>query len=117
MKSHWFFANVPQDVISVAILTSNFQIGNLPIKYLGLPLITNKLTARDCLALVNRICAKIDSWTCRFLKFAGRLQLIKAILFGIHSYWSMYLFLPKKVLKKGCFHFIKFSLGGKTYWY
>lgn len=100
MKCQCFFGNVSADVIHFTTALTGFQHSFLPVKYLGLPLITSKLNAADCAPLVMRLCDRIDVWTCKFLSIAGRLQLLKSVLFGIQNYWSMYLFLPMKVLKK-----------------
>lgn len=35
----------------------------------------------------------------RSLSYAGRLQLIKAVLYGIQSYWSQVFLMPNKVIK------------------
>lgn len=77
-----------------------FQEGNLPVRYLGVPLITSRLRRKNCLALVDKIVAKAKSWTCRALSFAGRLQLINSILFAIQIYWSSIFMLPKAVIKQ-----------------
>lgn len=94
-----FFCNVPDEVKNNAISFSGFQMGTLPIKYLGLLLLAGKLKKQDCIPLVARLCARVE-WTCKFLGAAGRLQLVKSVLFGIHSYWSMFLSLPKCIIKK-----------------
>lgn len=113
-KSEFFFSNVPEDVIHDALETTGYQQGFLPIKYLGLPLITKQITAHDCVNLVQRLCLQIDLWTTRFLRFSGRLQLIKSVLVGIQGFWSTYLFLPKNVLMKIKSYFAKFLWGGKS---
>lgn len=84
-RSQRFFVNMHLELISNNLQVSGFQGGSLPIKYWGLPSISNKLKTRDCTPLVQRLCAKIEMRTSRFLRFAGRLQLIKTILFGIQS--------------------------------
>jgi O-acetyl-ADP-ribose deacetylase (regulator of RNase III) len=56
--------------------------GSLPVRYLGIPLISTRLLAVDCESLVSRITARIDSWIAKHLYFAGRLQLITSILFS-----------------------------------
>ena len=61
----------------------NYQVGELPVRYLGIPLISTKLNALHCKPLVDRITARATSWTARVLSFAGRLQLIQATLYGI----------------------------------
>lgn len=95
-KSECFFSNVSEDVIQFTLISTGFQRGSFPIKYLGLPLITTKLKAHDCMNLVQRLCRQIDLWTTRFLRFSGRLQLIKSVLSGIQGFWASYLFLQKR---------------------
>lgn len=112
-KSQWFFANTSREIMDTTVSLTGIKVGSLPIKYLGLPLITNKLSAADCVPLVHRICHKIETWTCRFLRFAGRAQLLRVVIFGIQSFWAMYLFLPKKVLKQIISLAAKFLWGGK----
>lgn len=99
-KCSIFFGNVSREIIDAALLHTGFLEGKLPIKYLGLPLISGKLKAQDCSLLVQKLCARIEKWTCRFLSIAGRLQLLKSVLFAIQGFWAMYLFLPQGVLKK-----------------
>ncbi|XP_039158524.1 uncharacterized protein LOC120288534 [Eucalyptus grandis] len=50
-----------------------FQVGSLPFRYLGVPVISKRLGKADCVTLVNGITACVQSWTHRFLSFAGRL--------------------------------------------
>lgn len=65
-----------------------------------MPLLTEKLSHRHCEPLVHRLCRKIEVWTNKYLSLAGRVQLIKTVLFGIAGYWSLYLFIPIYILKK-----------------
>lgn len=51
-KSHCFFSNVDEGTREHIISATGFQIGSLPIKYLGLPLITTKLSYRACIPLI-----------------------------------------------------------------
>ncbi|XP_063948027.1 uncharacterized protein LOC135152123 [Daucus carota subsp. sativus] len=95
-----FFSCVPNNVISHTLNHYGFQLGSLPISYLGLPLITSRLNESICAPLIQRLSRKVESWTVRHLRYSGRLQLIKTVLQGIQSYWSLYLFLPVGVLKR-----------------
>lgn len=54
-KSTCFFCNVPVEDMNFATELTGFQRGQLPIKYLGLPLISKRLTNSDCMPLVLRI--------------------------------------------------------------
>jgi hypothetical protein len=67
---------VKQDILDFP----QMQAGSLPVRYLGVTLITKRLSSSDCETLVGRITARIDSWTVRNLSFAGRLQLLSSVL-------------------------------------
>ena len=75
-----------------------FPLGELPVRYLGVPLISTKLTASLCKPLVDSITSRATSWTAIFLSFAGRLQLIKSVLSIIQSFWNGFFILPKKII-------------------
>ena len=78
---------------------SGFKLGSLPVKYLGVPLITTKLKALDCQPLVEKIIRKIKNWTNRVLSYAGRAQLVKSVLFSMQVYWASMFIIPKKVIR------------------
>jgi hypothetical protein len=59
------------------------QEGVLPVRYLGVTLISKRLTTGDCDALVSKVAARIDSWLARSLSFAGRLQLLSSVLLSL----------------------------------
>ncbi|KAL0364427.1 UNVERIFIED_CONTAM: Retrovirus-related Pol polyprotein from type-2 retrotransposable element R2DM [Sesamum angustifolium] len=63
-----------------------FQEGSLPVKYLGVPLISSRLTIADCKPLINKLDTRIAGWSHLSLTFAGRAQLIKSVLSTLHSY-------------------------------
>lgn len=41
----------------------------------------------------------MNTWAAKLLSYAGRVQLIQTVVFGIQSYWSQVFMLPQKVLK------------------
>ncbi|XP_019241615.1 PREDICTED: uncharacterized protein LOC109221601 [Nicotiana attenuata] len=90
---------VPQNVRMEIIQKLGFTIGELPFKYLGIPLATKKLSLMQWYPLVKKIVAKISLWTAKKLSYVGRVQLVHTVLFGIQSYWSQLLNFPTKVLK------------------
>lgn len=73
-KSSIFLAGVPNDLKQDILEMLHMSEGNLPVRYLGVPLITKRLTSTDCGGLVNKSTARIDSWLVRNLSFAGHLQ-------------------------------------------
>jgi hypothetical protein len=73
--------------------------GRLPVRYLGVPLITKRLSTADCEGLLAKFTARIDSWCVKHLSFAGRLQLISFVLFSLQVFWARVFILPKKVIR------------------
>lgn len=100
LKSNIFLGGVSTEERKELVDVLNFQEGTLPIKYLGVPLISAKLSYGDCKPLIDRILARISSWRSRFLSYAGRLTLVKSVLFSIQVYWSSLFILPSKVHKE-----------------
>lgn len=99
MKSNIYFGGVTGAVKEEILRMSGMSEGKLPFKYLGVPLSSQKLSAMQCQPLVNNILHRINGWAAKLLSYAGRLQLIKSVLFGIQTYWSQIFVLPQKVLK------------------
>lgn len=98
-KSQCFLGNSDQATTQCILALLGFTPGILPSKFLGVPLISSKLSFHDCVPLIHRITQRASSWTSNVLAFSGRLQLIKSILFAIQSYWSNHFILPKVVIR------------------
>jgi hypothetical protein len=99
-KSTVFFSNVPEIVRMYILTTMPFAEGQLPVRYLGVPLISSRLVYRDCSVLLEALDTRILSWKNRFLSFAGRLQLIKSVLLSMHIYWCSVFMLPARIVKE-----------------
>ncbi|KAG7556378.1 Endonuclease/exonuclease/phosphatase superfamily [Arabidopsis suecica] len=99
-KSTLFMAGFSRDHVQEILQRFPFEAGSLPVRYLGLPLLTKSMSRSDYLPLLEKIRARITSWTGRFLSFAGRLQLIKSVLSSITSFWFSAFRLPSKCIKE-----------------
>lgn len=77
----------------------NFNFGMLPVKYLGVPLVSSRLWHRDCQPLITQVKDKIQSWQNSWLSFAGRLQLSLSVLASLQVYWCSVFLLPVSVTK------------------
>lgn len=75
-----------------------FTLGEMPFKYLGVPLSSRKLTIHQCMPLVEKMVTRVKCWTAKLLSYSGRLQLIKSVLFEMKTYWAQVFLLPKKVI-------------------
>lgn len=74
------------------------KIGHFPVRYLGVALVGTRILAPYRQPLKDRILQRLTSWTVRYLTYAGRLQLLKSVVFGIWNYWTLIFPLPKSVL-------------------
>lgn len=98
-KTEIFAAGVSTDLMEEIVRITGFKVGHLLVRYLGVPLVTRKLSIKDCEPLIRVIKERTAHWSVRFLSFAGRVQLIQSVLFSIQVYWCRHFLLPKGVLK------------------
>ncbi|GMJ09516.1 hypothetical protein like AT3G24255 [Hibiscus trionum] len=100
-KSDLFIYGVkPDDVVGAIFQETGFRLSSLPVRYLGVPLATHMLTKGDCHALLDKVRAKIGQLSACNLSFAGRLQLIRSVLYGVLNFCTRQLLLPKTVQGK-----------------
>lgn len=99
-KSTMYIAGALADT-EIDILSSfSLASGQLPVRYLGLPLLTKRMTITDYLPLVEKIRKRLTSWTGRFLSHAGRLQLINSVITSMANFWLQAFTLPSSCLKE-----------------
>ena len=72
-KSQIFVAGSAQTAMITEAESLGIGVGNLPIRYLRMPLTTKSLTAHDCEPLIDKIRRKMLCWSNKGLSFAGRL--------------------------------------------
>lgn len=94
-KSNVFFSNVGSDVKQEILKATCFEERALPLKYLGIPLTSKKLSVNSRSILVESIVKRIRRWSSRLLSFAGRTRLIRSILIASSNYWIKVLPLNK----------------------
>ncbi|XP_060200091.1 uncharacterized protein LOC132628310 [Lycium barbarum] len=96
-KSQFYFGGVTTQKQQGILGILGYKLRELPFKYLGIPQSTKRLTVLQCKPLANKITANINNWMAKTLSYARRIQLIKAVLFGVQAYWAQLFLLPKKV--------------------
>ncbi|GFS38461.1 hypothetical protein Acr_00g0057580 [Actinidia rufa] len=87
-KSKVYFDGIPEQVKVAFCGFLGFLCGTLPVRYLGVPLISTKLIAGDCSPLIDKITTKTKQWANKSLSYAGHLQIIRAIRFNKVSFVS-----------------------------
>ncbi|GJU55244.1 hypothetical protein Tco_1228958 [Tanacetum coccineum] len=110
----WVVPSATKDVIqfiglecSVFILSNKHSIlsfmpfaeGEIPVKYLGVPLIFSCLLNKDCKILVERVKNRVGDWKNKLLSFAGQLQLCKSVISSMHVYWASVLMIPIGIIQ------------------
>lgn len=78
-KNEILICGVPKDQVVNLIKPLGIKGCKLPVRYLGVSLISSKLSATDCKPIVDKITKKISSWGARHLYFAERVLLIQSI--------------------------------------
>lgn len=95
-KSTVYMAGISNEERNSILVNFPFAEGTLPVRYLGLPLMSQSMRRQDYAPLVEKIRSNINTWTRRFLSFAGRMQLIKFVVLSIVNFWAAVFRLPGK---------------------
>ncbi|XP_060170867.1 uncharacterized protein LOC132601823 [Lycium barbarum] len=99
-KSCVYFGGVQERVQTEILHVLGFAVGQLPFRYLGVPLSPKRISIAQCQPLLEKIPGRVTSWTTKFLSYVGRLQLIKSVLIAIKSFWSQMFPIPKKIIQQ-----------------
>ncbi|KAL2235459.1 UNVERIFIED_CONTAM: hypothetical protein Sindi_1278100, partial [Sesamum indicum] len=99
-KSHVIISRSAQGWKDQILTIMGFQEGQLPMRYLDLPLLSSRLSISDCQPLLLKIDARINGWEGISLSYAGRIQIIKSVLSAMSIYWASAFILPKAIIKQ-----------------
>ncbi|CAA7027691.1 unnamed protein product [Microthlaspi erraticum] len=99
-KSSFFASGVPQEDCDLIKFSTGMPQGSLPVKYLGVPLSSKKLSITNCEVLIQQVKTRLTSWSSKSLSFAGRLVLIKTVIAGISTFWCSSFILPKACITR-----------------
>ena len=67
--------------------------------YLGLPLLSKRLSATECEPLTQAITSRLQSWKARFLSYTGRVEQIRSVLSSMHLFWTSVFILSASILQ------------------
>ncbi|GKE00043.1 RNA-directed DNA polymerase, eukaryota, reverse transcriptase zinc-binding domain protein [Tanacetum coccineum] len=96
-KSVVFFGKVPSHIKRSILKVMPFFEGSLPIRYLGVPLISSRLYKNFCDPLIDKVKQRLYNWKNKVLSFAGRQKLIQSIMCSIQVFWSSVFIFPVSV--------------------
>ncbi|VFQ89229.1 unnamed protein product, partial [Cuscuta campestris] len=99
-KSNIFLAGKYRDVSQNILGLASFPRGQLPVRYLGLPLASQRISESDFAPLVKTVDGFLSKWSTLKLSYAGRLELIRAVVQGVQSFWLQAFPVQKYVLDR-----------------
>ena len=95
-KSNMIPINIEEERVDHFINTINCKRGYFPITYLGIPLGLQKPRVEHCMSIVNRVEKRL-SGIANFLTYAGRLVMVKSVLYSLAVYFMTCLDLPETI--------------------
>ncbi|XP_062093919.1 uncharacterized protein LOC133799949 [Humulus lupulus] len=99
-KSHVYFGGVSTNDRKKLATELQLSEGRFPLKYLGVRMRPTKWKHEDCDIIIQKFRMRINNWASRHLSFAGRIQLIHFVLFGLRNYWMGIFILPQSIIKE-----------------
>ncbi|XP_074282988.1 uncharacterized protein LOC141607529 [Silene latifolia] len=97
-KTNIYFGGVSEPVKELILSSTGFSEGAFPFRYLGLPLHTSRLTSDMFDTIIIKIQQAMAHWSNCFLPYAGKLQLINSIVFGLKNFWCSTVLIPRTVI-------------------
>jgi hypothetical protein len=98
-KSEIIPLNLDNNLVHEISHVLNCPVGNLPLKYLGVPLHFDKLKREDLQPMIDKMIKRAAGWRGKLLAYSSRLVLIKACLASIHVYLMSFIKLPKWAIR------------------
>ncbi|XP_074263009.1 uncharacterized protein LOC141585846 [Silene latifolia] len=79
-----------------------FTRGDVPLVTgaMGIPLNSAKNSVEVYGTLINKIQNSLLQWSNTFLSYAGRIQILNYVIFGLANFWCAIALLPKTILKR-----------------
>ncbi|CAA7041572.1 unnamed protein product [Microthlaspi erraticum] len=99
-KSEIFFSGYTEAEVASLSSQVGIKAGNFPTRYLGLPLSSQRLSSSVLQPFLDKIRGKLNSFTVRFLSFAGKIRMVSSVIYGIVNFWSQVYSLPKAFYAK-----------------
>ncbi|XP_062099740.1 uncharacterized protein LOC133805576 [Humulus lupulus] len=91
--------NLEEDIVELRAKEIGCEVGQWPMKYLGLPLGASPHNKGFWEPVISSCAKCLDGWKCVFLSRGGRLTLIQSILSSIPVYYMSFFCIPKGVVE------------------
>ncbi|XP_026431629.1 uncharacterized protein LOC113328844 [Papaver somniferum] len=95
-KTSLFHYEIEDVTLQQIITILDCSVGELPVIYLGILLLSTRLSYRDCLPLLEKVDDRLNSWKPKYLDYPRRALLIKFVLSGMLYFWFSCFILPER---------------------
>ena len=72
-KSEFFSSGISRTMIEQIQAVTGLKSGTLSVRYLGVPLVTRRLSHKDYSPMIDKIAARINCWSAKLLSYVGKL--------------------------------------------
>ena len=90
-----FMAGICTEEMEEIKSNTRFRMGTFPFRYIGIPVAASRLNN-----FILKISEYISAWAGASLSYAGRSELIKAVLQGVECFWLSILPIPVGVKRQ-----------------
>jgi len=98
-KSTIFSGGISQARLNNIVNLLGFEIGSLPFIYLGVPIFKGRPKAIHLQPIADKIKSKLSAWKTSLLSIAGRLQLVKSVIYSMLTHSMSIYSWPVSLLK------------------
>ena len=97
-KSSIYFGGVGNLAKQAILLDTGLSEGSFPVRYLGVPLSPHRLLASQFTPLLQDLELTVQAWMGKNLTYAGRLELLHSVLYGVVHFWLSIFPVPSNVI-------------------
>ncbi|CAH9119007.1 unnamed protein product [Cuscuta epithymum] len=113
-KSNVFLAGVNGQMKDDLLALTGFQEGEFPVRYLGIPLVPMRVSVAQYSPLIQKIDGYVAKWKVKSMSYAGRVELIRAVVQDVQSYWLQVFPIHVAILDRIISTCIQFIWDGKS---
>lgn len=93
-KSSIYLSGVESSIKAAFLEASHLREGELPFRYLGIPMHHKSLQVAKYRPLVQKLQQRINNWATRKLSYVGRVMIINSVLHSITRFWATIFHFP-----------------------
>lgn len=113
-KSNIFLAGLGPQHCDNILAESQLSLGTMPFRYLGIPMAASSLKVQDFSPFLAALNSLFNGWRGITLSYAGKVELIRSVLQGVHCFWLSIFPIPASINSIICSLCRQFLWGSKS---